>query len=118
MAHYILLLTLTTEGREQLLADPHSVIIAEEEIREPGVMGLGLYAVLGSYDFVNIVEAPDNDAIARYSIQLGVRAGAHVTTLPAVPVAQLRDRPLDDLPFLREGAEAGPGVANGPPPGA
>ncbi len=115
MAHYILLMTLTTEGRERLLADPAAVTIAEEEVRELDVMGLGLYAVLGSYDFVNIVEAPDNDAIARYSIQLGVKAGAHITTLPAVPVAQLRDRHPDDLPFLREGAEAGLGFPGGPP---
>ena len=44
---------------------------------------------LGEYDFVNIVEAPDNNAVARFSLELGVMAGAHITTLPATPISRL-----------------------------
>ena len=105
MAHYILLMTLDSTGRERLLNDSDVIVRASDEVQVPGVMGLGLYAVLGDYDFVGIVEAPDNDAAARYSLQFGVRAGVHVMTLPAVPISQLSARNDDDASSLLEGVE-------------
>jgi uncharacterized protein with GYD domain len=92
MPTYIQLLTLNQEGRRKVLDDPSSVLRAQAEIAVPGIQVLGLYGVLGNYDFVNIVEADDNDAIARFSLELGVSAGAHVTTLPAIPVGRLAQR--------------------------
>lgn len=92
MATYILLLTLTPEGQAKALADPDYLLRAEGEISMPSVQTLGVYAVLGEYDFVTLVEADGNDAIARFSLELGVRAGAHITTLPVVPAAQLVER--------------------------
>ena len=90
MATFIQLLTLTPEGRVSMLQDPAPVILrSQEAIRVPGVVVLGLYGVLGEYDFVNIVEAPDNESVARFSLELGVRAGAHITTLPAIPISRL-----------------------------
>jgi uncharacterized protein with GYD domain len=92
MATYILLLTLTPEGQALALADPDYLLRIEGEIDMPAVQTLGVYAVLGEYDFVTIVEADGNDSIARFSLDLGVRAGVHVTTLPVVPAAQLARR--------------------------
>ena len=89
MASYILLLTLTPEGREKMMRDPGSVHEAQDAIRVPQTYVLGQYAVLGSYDFIYIVEAPDNDAVARFSLELGVMAGVHVVTMPAIPLARL-----------------------------
>ena len=89
MSMYILLLTLTPEGRERTLRDPESVLRTGESIDVPGIQVLGMYGVLGNYDFVSIVEAPDNEAVARFSLELGVKAGVHVTTLPAIPVTRL-----------------------------
>ena len=117
MAHYILLMTLTPEGRENTLRDPESMVRAAHGMDVPGVTGLGLYAVLGAYDFVSIVEAPDNDAAARYSMRLGVQAGLHITTLPAVPAGQLRDPAGDEDPLLTTGAGAGLGDRGGDPVG-
>ena len=91
LATYVQLLTLTSAGREKALHDPESMLRAQREAAVPGVRVLGLYAVLGSYDFVNIVEADDSDAIARFSLELGVRAGAHVTTLTAIPLGRLEE---------------------------
>ncbi len=105
MAHYILLMTLDSTGRERLLNDSDVIVRAVDEVEVSGVMGLGLYAVLGDYDFVGIVEAPDNDAAARYSLQFGVRAGVHVMTLPAVPISQLSARNDDDGSSLLGGVE-------------
>lgn len=92
MATYIQLLTLNQEGRRKVLDDPSSVLRAQAEIAVFSIQVLGLYGVLGNYDFVNIVETDDNDAIARFSLELGVIAGAHVTTLPAIPVGRLAQR--------------------------
>ena len=89
MATYIQLLIFTPDGRAKALEDSESVLRAQEEIADRDVRILGLYGVLGEFDLVAIVDAPDNEAVARFSIQLGVRAGVHITTLPAVPVARL-----------------------------
>lgn len=89
MATYILLLTLNPEGREKMLEDPDSLLRAENATEIDGVQCLGLYAVLGVFDFVSILEAPDNESAATFSLELGVRAGAHITTLPAIPVGLL-----------------------------
>ena len=85
MAIYIQLITLTAEGRVQALDDAESILDAQRAVSAPGIRVLGQYAVLGQYDYVGFVEAPDNDTIARYSLELGVRAGLHITTLPAIP---------------------------------
>ena len=87
MANYILLMKLTPEGQHAILHNPDSIAEAAADVHVQDVTGLGLYAVLGPYDFVSIIQAPDNDAAARYSIQLGVRIGVSITTLPAVPIA-------------------------------
>ena len=89
MATYIIMLTLTQEGREKMLQDPQSVTRAETSISIPDVQVLGLYGVLGGYDFIGIVESPDNESMARFSIELGAKAGVHITTMPAIPIARL-----------------------------
>lgn len=89
MATYILLLTLTPEGREQALADSKSVLAAAEGSADDGVEVLGIYGVLGDYDFVAIVETKGNEEVGRFSLMLGVRAGAHIQTLPAIPFSRL-----------------------------
>jgi uncharacterized protein with GYD domain len=100
VAIYIQLITLTAEGRVQTLDDPESILDAQRAVSAPGIRVLGQYAVLGQYDYVGFVEAPDNEAIARYSLELGVRAGLHITTLPAIPMGRL------DPAFGREPEEA------------
>lgn len=98
MATYILLMTLTPDGQVKALADPDYLLKQDDVIDVPGVATLGCYAVLGAYDFVMIAEAYDNEQMAKFSLELGVRAGVHVTTMPAVPVARLEDD--DDLPSI------------------
>jgi len=91
MAIYIQLLTLSPEGREKALEDPESILRAQGSISVSGVQVLGIYSVLGECDFVNIVEASDNTAMARFSMELGVRAGAHITTMPAIPIGRMEE---------------------------
>ena len=94
MSSYILLMSLTSRGRRQILENPDIVLTAQAEIKIPETQMLGLYAVLGEYDFMGIVEAPDNEAAARFSMALGVSVGVRIRTLPAIPIGRL-DRAQD-----------------------
>ena len=108
MSTYIQLLTLTPYGRERAIDDPTEVLQAQQQIHIPGVQVLGLYAVLGGYDFVSMVEAPDNDSIAQYSLQLGVKAGVSVVTLPAIPVARLEGAHPEPVPEMEPTGNSAP----------
>ncbi len=96
MSLYFLLGTLTSAG-QKLVHENHDVVIdATRDIDIEGAEVLGQYAVLGKYDFVMMVEANDNDAVARLSLEIGVRTGLHVETLPAIAIGFLNENPADD----------------------
>ena len=89
MPTYILLSTLTPEGRRTLHRDPDRMEQVNQEITDFGCRVVAQYAVLGSYDFVTIVEAADNETVAHLSVDLASRGTVHITTLPAIPVDSL-----------------------------
>jgi uncharacterized protein with GYD domain len=86
MPIYILLSTLTSKGRETIKERPERIKEVNKEIEAFGAKVLQQYSVLGRYDFVNIVEAPDNEAITRVSIELGSRGTVQIMSLPAIPL--------------------------------
>src|SRR4029079_1998871 len=86
MATYILLSTLTDEGRKTLKERPERMQEVNREIEAMGGRVTQQYAVLGGWDFVNILEAPDNETVARISVELGARGTVQLTTLPAIAV--------------------------------
>lgn len=86
MALYLMISTLTDEGRKTLKKHPERIEEVNREIEEMGARVLAQYAVLGPYDFINLVEAPDNAVIARVSTELGARGTIQIMTLPALPV--------------------------------
>lgn len=86
MGIYILLSTLTAEGRKTVKQRPERILEVNKEIEAFGVKVLQQYAVLGPYDFVNIVEAPDNETVAKVSVELGSRGTVHIISMPAIPV--------------------------------
>ena len=59
------------------------------ELEALGVKVLKQYAVLGPYDFVNIVEAPDNETIFKLSVELGSRGTIQITSMPAITIDEL-----------------------------
>jgi len=77
---------LTDEGAETLKYKPERLKEVNEELMALGAHVKEQYAVLGPYDFVNIVEAPDNATIARVSIELSSRGSVRILTLPAVAI--------------------------------
>jgi len=92
LATYILLSTLTDEGRKTLKDKPSRIQEVNKEIESMGAKVVGQWAVLGPYDFVNVVEAPNNETIARISLELGARGTIQIMTLPAIPVEELQAR--------------------------
>jgi uncharacterized protein with GYD domain len=87
MPTYILLSNLTDEGAKALKAKPKRLQEVNKEIEKFGAKVTAQYAVLGPYDFVSIVECPDNETIARVSVELSSRGSVRLLTLPAIPVA-------------------------------
>jgi len=88
MPIYIFLSTLTAEGRKTVKARPERILEVDKEIEALGVKVLSQYAVLGPYDFVNVVEAPDNETIGRASVELGSRGTIQIVSMPATPVEE------------------------------
>ena len=86
MATYIMLSTLTDEGRKTLKAKPGRIQEVNKEIEAMGAKVVAQYAVLGPYDFVNVLEAKDNNAIAKISVELGSRGTVQFLTMPALPI--------------------------------
>lgn len=86
MATYIMLSTLTDEGRKTLKERPERLQEVNREIEAMGGRVTQQYAVLGGYDFINVIEAPDNETVARISVELGARGTVTLTTLAAMPI--------------------------------
>ena len=57
-----------------------------QDVEELGCRVLHQWATLGEFDFVNVVEAPDDKTIARVSVALGARGSAKLQTMPALPI--------------------------------
>jgi len=88
MAVYVMLTTLTEEGRKTIKGNPKRIQEVNKEVEAMGVKILSQYAVLGPYDFVNILEAPNNKAIAKVAIELGSRGTVQTMTMPAMTIAE------------------------------
>ncbi len=88
MATYIMLSTLTDEGRKTLKERPERLQAVNKEVEAMGARVRSQYAVLGGYDFVNVIEAPSNEVMARIAMELGSRGTIKVTTLPGMPIDQ------------------------------
>jgi uncharacterized protein with GYD domain len=83
------LTTLTEKGVQTLKSNPGRLREVNRDIEELGARVLHQWASLGEYDFVNIVEAPDDLTIAKVSVSLGARGSSKLESLPLVPVEEL-----------------------------
>ena len=88
MPTYLMLTTLTAEGVQTLKNNPSRILEVNKELAQLGAEVKAQWAVLGQYDFVNVVEAPDEKTMARVSLELGSRGTARYETLAAIPVEE------------------------------
>jgi uncharacterized protein with GYD domain len=86
MGTYIMLTNLTDEGAKTLSGTPDRLKTVNREIEQLGAKVISQWATLGRYDFVNVVEAPDEETVARLSIALSSRGSVRIETLTAIPI--------------------------------
>ena len=96
MSLYFLLGTLSSEGQHLVYDDADLFLKATNSIKVEGATVLGRYGVLGRYDYVIMVDAQDNETVARMSVELGIRTGIHIETLPAIAIGFMADQNPDD----------------------
>jgi len=89
MSVYLMLTTLTDAGRKALQDNPEILKEINKEVEFMGVKILTQYALLGQYDFVNIVEAPNNEAVAKLAIRLSAKGTTQTLTLAAISIEDL-----------------------------
>jgi len=92
MPVYIMFSNLTDEGRKTIKNNPERIKEVNKEIEKMGAKVIAQYAVLGKYDFINIIEAPNNEAIAKVSIELGARGTIQLITMPAIPIFEFIEK--------------------------
>jgi uncharacterized protein with GYD domain len=86
MAVYIMLTSLTDEGKKTIKENPKRIKEVNREVEAMGVKVLAQYAVLGPYDFVNILEAADNRTISKVAMELGSRGTLQTITMAAMNI--------------------------------
>lgn len=104
MPLYVMLANYTGRGRRMGQDNPNLFVESIASVETVSGKVLTQYAVLGRYDFVIITEASDNQSAARLSLELGVRVGLNIETLPAMPIGVLSDE--EHISLLRDAAVA------------
>lgn len=89
MPLYLMLTSLTEKGVQTLNSNPSRLREVNRDVEELGARVLHQWASLGEYDFVNIVEAPDDLTLAKVSVRLGARGSAKLESLPLIPIDDL-----------------------------
>ena len=84
MATYVMLTTLTDQGRKTIKENPQRIKEVNKEVEAMGVKILAQYALLGPYDFINILEAQDNKAVSKVAVELGARGTLQTLTMAAM----------------------------------
>ena len=91
MAYYLQLVVLTDEGRKNFKENPEWIRELDKDMELMGVKILTQYALLGQYDFVNIIEAPSDEVAAKVAIKLSATRTVQPMTLAAIPLDNLID---------------------------
>uniref|UniRef100_A0A7V5XI81 GYD domain-containing protein n=1 Tax=Thermodesulfobacterium geofontis TaxID=1295609 RepID=A0A7V5XI81_9BACT len=84
MPYYVILSTLTEKGLETINEKPERIMEVNKELEKMGIKVISQFAVLGPYDFISIIEAPNNETVMKMSVELGSRGTVRLTSLPAL----------------------------------
>jgi uncharacterized protein with GYD domain len=92
MPTFVMLSNLSTIGGQSLHTHPDRLTAVDEEIKVMGCRVIAQYALLGRYDFLTILEAPDTETVAHLSVDLASRGTVHIDTLPAISLDTFVDK--------------------------
>ena len=88
MAMYAMLSTVGPDGWATIRENPDRVLQVRQEVESLGLKVHALYAVMGQYDFLSIIESPDEQSMARAAVMLAARGTMRTTTLQAIPAEE------------------------------
>jgi len=97
MPTYVLLMNLTEEGIRTIKDAPRRIEEARLALEQAGGRLLAFYTVMGPYDYVAIVEAPDDKVALSQLISLGQGGTVRTLTLKAFTVEEFKEA-LERLP--------------------
>ena len=89
MPYYVMLTKLTDSGRKTIMNNPARIWEVNKEVEEMGAKIVSQYSLLGEYDFLNVLEAPNNTVVARVAAQIGSRGTVTPLTLSAITIEDL-----------------------------
>jgi len=81
-----MLSSITSQGAKTLRSKPERIKEVNEQVAKMNARIISQYAVLGPYDFITILEAPDNETVAKISLEIGARGSVKILTLAAIPI--------------------------------
>ncbi len=86
MPTYLMFTTLSPQGLQTLQVTPERLLEVNREIENSGVRVLQQWALLGPYDILSVLEAPDDNTIMAISADMAARGSAQVETMAVVDV--------------------------------
>lgn len=86
MPTYVMLSTIGPDGWATIREQPDRINAVKDEVESKGLKVLAQYALMGQYDFLNVIEAPDEATMAEAAVDLAARGTMRSTTLQAIPV--------------------------------
>jgi uncharacterized protein with GYD domain len=84
-----MLTTLTDEGRKTIKNNPERIQDVNKEVEAMGIQIISQLSLLGPYDFINILDAPNNEAVVKLAVELGSRGTLQTLTMAAMPIEKL-----------------------------
>lgn len=86
MATYIMLSSITSRGSRTIKTKPERIKEVNKEVEKMGGKVVAQYALLGPYDFLTVLDAPNNEAVAKISLEICARGSVKILTLAAIPI--------------------------------
>lgn len=86
MPTYLMFATLSPQGLQTLQVTPERLIEVNRELESDGVRVVEQWALLGPYDILSVIDAPDDESIVRVAANMSARGSAQIETLPVIPV--------------------------------
>jgi len=86
MPTFIMLAQLSSDGVQTVKNNPNRIKEVNKEVETLGATVKAQWATIGQYDFVSVVEVPDEKTMARVSLELGGRGTARYESMTAIPI--------------------------------
>ena len=84
MPTFVVMTTMTPDGRKSLDKNPDRLSEIRQQVEKLGAKITHQYATLGEYDFVTVIDAPDNAAVALIGAEISSIGAVKLKTFPAI----------------------------------